>query len=117
MTNPQPAPAPVPSNSPTLKDRFGQTAKAFMGGLAAAIVSLLFTTVTDPNAVVNPDAPDGANAIIQLPNTTAEWVAFGVAILVGFVLPFVKRNFPSVSQALEQARVAQRRVAEGKQTA
>lgn len=117
MATPTPNPVPVPGNSPTFKDRFGQAAKAFMGALAGAIVSVLFTTVTDPNAAVNPDAPPGADAVVQLPNTTAEWVTFAVAVVVGFVLPWAKRNYPSVSQALEQARVAEQRVADGKQTA
>jgi hypothetical protein len=99
-----------------LKDRVLQTAKAFAGGLAGAIVSVLFTTVTDPNAAINPDAPDGANAVVQLPNTTAEWVTFVVSILVGFVLPFLQRNFPSVDQAIEQVEIAKARVAKGKQT-
>lgn len=100
----------------TLKDRVLQAAKAFAGGLAGAIVSVLFTTVTDPNAAINPDAPDGANAIVQLPNTTAEWITFVVSIFVGFVLPFLQRNYPSVAQAIEQVETAKARVAVGKQT-
>jgi multisubunit Na+/H+ antiporter MnhB subunit len=99
-----------------LKDRVLQAAKAFAGGLAGAVVSVLFTTVTDPNAAVNPDAPPDANAIVQLPNTTAEWVTFLVSVLVGFVLPFLQRNYPSVSQAIQQVEVAKARVAVGKQT-
>lgn len=96
-------------------DGFQATAKAFAGGLAGAIIALLFTTVTEPDAVVNPDAAPGANQLVQLPNTQAEWVAFGTAIVVGFVLPFVKKNFPSVVDAQKAAALAQQRVAEGKQ--
>jgi multisubunit Na+/H+ antiporter MnhB subunit len=101
--------------TPTLKDRILQAAKGFAGGLAGAIVSILFTTVTDPNAVVNPDAPDSANAVVQLPNTTAEWVTFGIAVLVGFVLPFLQKNYPSVAQAIAQLNQAKARQAVGKQ--
>lgn len=111
-----PTPAPVPGNSPTLKDRVGRVGKALAGAVSAALVGVLFTTVTDPDAVVNPDAPNGANAVIQLPNTTAEWVSLAVAVLVGFVFPYLKRNFPTVSDAIEQVRVAETRVAEGKQS-
>lgn len=106
---------PVPVGTPTLKDRILQAAKGFAGGLAGAIVSILFTTVTDPNAVVNPDAPDSANAVVQLPNTTAEWVTFGIAVLVGFVLPFLQKNYPSVAQAIAQLNQAKARQAVGKQ--
>lgn len=98
-------------------DKFQAMGKAFAGGLAGAVISLLFTTVTDPNAVINPDAPPGADQLVQLPNTTAEWVAFGTAILVGFVLPFVKKNFPSVADAEKAFQLAQQRRAEGKQEA
>lgn len=115
MTN---IPAPTPAPRPTLKDRIGQTSKAIMGALSGAIVSILFTTVTDPNAAINPDAADtGSNPLVQLPNTTAEWVTFAIAVLIGFVLPYLKRNYPSVAQAVEQASIAKQRVAEGKQAA
>lgn len=115
MTN---IPAPTPATRPTLKDKLGQTAKAVMGALSGAIVSILFTTVTDPNAAINPDAADtGSNPLVQLPNTTAEWVTFAVAVVIGFVLPYLKRNYPSVAQAVEQLRVAESRVVEGKQAA
>lgn len=91
--------------------------KAFAGAVAGAVVSVLFTTVTDPNAVVNPDAPAGADQIVQLPNTTAEWVAFVAAVIVGFGLPYLKRNYPSVVTAADQLKLAEKRVAEGKQKA
>jgi hypothetical protein len=97
-------------------DKVQQAAKAFAGGLAGAIVSVLFTTVTDPDAAVNPDAAAGANAVVQLPNTQAEWVTLLVSIVVGFVLPYIKRNFPSVLQAQKQLAIAEARVVEGKQT-
>lgn len=111
-------PVPVtPGARPTLKDKIGQTWKALAGGLAGAIVSILFTTVTDPESAINPDAVDtGSNPLVQLPNTTAEWVTLGVAVLVGFVLPYLKRNYPSVAQALTQYEAAQTRVAAGKQS-
>jgi hypothetical protein len=97
-------------------DKVQQVGKAVAGGVAGAVVSVLFTTVTDPNAAVNPDAPDGANAVVQLPNTQAEWVTFAIAVVLGFLLPFLKRNFPSLVQAEQQLAVAQNRVADGKQT-
>ena len=110
-------PAPVAAARPTLKDRIGQVGKALAGALSGALVSVLFTTVTDPESAVNPDAVDtGSNPLVQLPNTTAEWVTLGVAVVIGFVLPYLKRNFPSQAQALEQWQEAQKRVAEGKQS-
>lgn len=116
MTTSQPA-TPAPVGPPSLKDRLGQGAKGIAGALAGALVSILFTTVTDPEAAINPDAVDtGSNPLVQLPNTTAEWITFAVAVVLGFVLPWAKRNYPSVTQALETVRVAQRRVAEGKQS-
>jgi hypothetical protein len=97
-------------------DKLQEAAKAVVGGLAGALISVLSTTVTDPNAVINPDAPDGANAIVQLPNTTAEWVTFVVSVVLGFALPWLKRNFPSVPAAEKQLAVAKVRVARGKQS-
>lgn len=96
-------------------DKVQQAGKAVAGGVAGALVSVLFTSVTDPDAAVNPDAVDGANAAVQLPNTQAEWVAFAVAVIVGFALPFLKKNFPSILQARAQLEEAERRVAENKQ--
>lgn len=112
MTQPVPVQA-----TPSLKDRILQAGKGFAGALAGAVVSVLFTTVTDPNAVINPDAPDSANAVVQLPNTTAEWLMFAVSVLIGFALPFLQRNYPSVAQAIEQLNTAKSRQAEGKQKA
>lgn len=100
----------------TFVDKVQQVGKAVAGGVAGALVSVLFTTVTEPDAVINPDAPAGANQLVQLPNTQAEWVTFLVAVLVGFALPYLKRNFPSVAQASQQLNVAKNRVADGKQT-
>lgn len=112
-----PNPAPVAGPRPTLKDRIGQIGKALAGALSGALVSVLFTTVTDPDAAVNPDAVDTAsNPLVQLPNTTAEWVTLAIAVLIGFALPYLKRNFPSQAQALQQYQNAQRRVVEGKQS-
>lgn len=99
-----------------LKDVVGQWGKAIAGGIGGAIISVLFTTVTDPNAIINPDAPDGANAVVQLPNTTAEWVTLVVSVAIGFGLPWLKRNYPSVADALAQVKLAQARVDQGKQT-
>lgn len=96
-------------------DQVQAAAKAVMGAVAAAIASILFTTVTEPDAVVNPDAVPGADQVVQLPNTQAEWVSFIVAVIVGFVLPYAKRNFPSVKAAEAQLKLANQRVAEGKQ--
>lgn len=71
--------------------------KAIAGALVGAIVSVLTTTVTDPDSVVNPDSVDG-NAIVQLPNTQAEWVSFGVAVLLGWATVFfAPRNQQPVS--------------------
>lgn len=100
-----------------LKDKINAAAKGIAGGVAGAIVSILFTTVTDPNAAINPDAVDGANAVVQLPNTTAEWVTLAVSVFVGFILPWVKKNYPSIAAAEQQLVEAQSRVAEGKQSA
>lgn len=61
--------------------------KAIAGALVGAVVSVLTTTVTDPDAAINPDAVNG-NAIVQLPNTAAEWVSFGVAVLLGWATVF-----------------------------
>lgn len=98
-------------------DRVQEAAKSVMGALATVIVSVLFTTVTDPDAVVNPDAPASAGAVIQLPNTKAEWVTMLVAVAVGFLLPYLKRNFPSVVKAQDDLQLAEKRVAAGKQSA
>lgn len=97
-------------------DKLQQAAKGIAGGVAGAIVSVLFTTVTDPNAVINPDAPDTANAVVQLPNTTTEWVTLLVSVILGFALPYLKRNFPSIPQAEKQLDIALARKADGKQT-
>lgn len=105
------------STGPSLKDRLNAAAKGLAGGLAGAIISVLFTTVTEPDAVVNPDAVPGADQVVQLPNTTAEWVTFAISVLVGFVFPYVKKNFPSIAAAAKQLEEAQNRVADGKQSA
>lgn len=99
----------------SLWDKVQAAGKAFAGGVAGAVVSVLFTTVTEPDAVINPDSAPGADQLVQLPNTQAEWVTFAIAVVVGFVLPWLKRNFPSVVAAQKQLAVAQTRVAEGKQ--
>ena len=102
----------------SISDKVQQAAKAFAGGLAGALVSVLFTTVTDPDAAINPDAIDtGSNPAVQLPNTSAEWITLLVSVALGFLLPYFKRNFPSVLQAQKQLTVAEQRVVEGKQTA
>ena len=97
-------------------DVLQRMAKALAGGLAGLITAGLFTTVTDPDAVVNPDAPDSASAVFQMPNTTAEWVTTLLAVLLGFGLPYLKRNFPSVAEALSHVRLAEARVDAGKQS-
>lgn len=97
-------------------DKLQQAAKGIAGGVAGAVVSVLFTSVTDPDAAVNPDAVPGANAVVQLPNTQAEWVTLIISVFIGFLLPFLKRNFPSITQAEEQLDVANKRYAEGKQS-
>lgn len=99
-----------------LLDKAQRAGKAIAGALAGAIVSTLFTTITDPNAVINPDAPESASKLVQLPNTEAEWIAFGAAVLLSAALPWLRRNYPSVVQAEQQLVVARDRVAQGKQT-
>lgn len=69
--------------------------KALAGALVGALVSVLTTTVTDPDAAVNPDAVNGT-AIVQLPNTQAEWVSFAVAVLLGWAtVYFAPKNQPA----------------------
>lgn len=99
-----------------LKDVVGQWGKAIVGGFGGALISILSTTVTDPDSFINPDAPDSANAIVQLPNTGAEWLTFAIAIAIGFGFPWLKRNYPSVADALAAYKLAEQRKAEGKQT-
>ena len=99
------------------KDKVQASAKAFFGGLAGFLISMLFTTMTDPNSAINPDAPHGASAIIQLPNTSAEWWALVISVVTGFILPWVKKNYPSIAVAEQQLAEAQSRVQEGKQQA
>lgn len=98
-------------------DKFQASAKAFMGALAGAVVAVLFTTVTEPDAIVNPDAVPGANQLVQLPNTAAEWTTFAASVVVGFILPYAKRNFPSVVEARKAVKLAEERVELGKQQA
>lgn len=99
-----------------LLDNIGRNAKAFAGALAGAVISTLYTTVTDPNAVINPDAPDSAGQLVQLPNTQAEWIAFVVAVILGYLAPWLTPNRPPVVEAENKLVVARDRVAEGKQT-
>lgn len=89
-------------------DRLQANAKAFAGALAGALISVLQTTATDP---------DGSLANVELPNTEKEWFAFAAAVAVGFALPWLKKNFPSVPEAQKKVTEAERRVAEGKQQA
>lgn len=91
--------------------------KGVAGGVAGAVISVLFTTITEPDAVVNPDHVPGADQVVQLPNTQAEWVALIASVVVGFLLPYLKRNFPSVVTAKDTLALAEKRVAEGKQSA
>lgn len=96
-------------------DSVQQVAKGVAGAVAGAVVSVIFTTITDPDAVLNPDAPAAADEFVQMPNTTAEWVALLIAVLIGFGLPFVKRNYPSVNKASDDLELAKQRVRDGKQ--
>ena len=108
----------VSPTRPSLKDRVNAAAKGVFGGVAGALISVLFTTVTDPDSALNPDAVDtGSNPPISLPNTTAEWVTLLVAVALGFLLPWAKRNYPSVADAAKQLEIARVRVDEGKQQA
>jgi fructose-specific phosphotransferase system IIC component len=89
-------------------DRLQANAKAIAGALAGAVISVLQTTVTDP---------EGSVANVELPNTEEEWVAFVIAVIIGFALPWLKENFPSVPEAQRKVTQAEQRVAEGKQSA
>lgn len=97
-------------------DKLQKAGKALAGGLAGAVISVLFSTVTEPDAVVNPDHAPGASQVVQLPNTQAEWVTFVLAVVVGFGLPWLKKNYPSVLEAREMVKTAERRVTTGQQT-
>lgn len=89
-------------------DRLQANGKALAGAVAGAVISVLQTTVTDP---------EGTLTNVELPNTESEWVAFAAAVVIGFALPWLKRNFPSVPEAQQKVAVAEQRVAAGKQNA
>lgn len=86
-------------------DRVKANAKAFLGALATAVGVALYNGVS---------TPDGGP--IQLPHTSEEWGAFGAAVVLGFLLPWLKRNFPSVEKAEADLALAQKRVSTGKQS-
>jgi fructose-specific phosphotransferase system IIC component len=91
----------------TVLDQLQDKAKALAGALAGAIISVLQTTVTDP---------EGSLTNVELPNTSEEWTAFAVAVAIGFVLPYLKKNYPSVSKARDTLKVAEERVRLDKQS-
>lgn len=88
-------------------DKIRAAGKAFLGALAAAIAVVLQGTVT---------APDGSVTNWKLPETGAEWTAFAVAVALGFLLPWLKRNYPSVPTAEAKLELAKSRVETGKQS-
>lgn len=89
-------------------DRLQEVGKAVAGAVVGAVIAVLQTTAADP---------DGGVANVELPNTTDEWVGFGIAVALGFLVPYLKRNFPSVEKAESDLALAQQRVAKGKQSA
>lgn len=86
-------------------DRLKANAKAFVSALATAIGVALY------NGVSTPDGPP-----VQLPHTSEEWGAFAAAIALGFLLPWLKRNFPPVDKAEADLALARDRVNAGKQS-
>jgi hypothetical protein len=91
-----------------LKDTLGAKAKAIAGAVAGAVIAILQTSLSDADGNVLTN--------LELPNTTAEWLGLVVAAVLGYLAPYVKRNFPSVTKAEEDLSIARRRLAAGKQT-
>lgn len=87
-------------------DRLMAHAKAFVGSVAAAVAVVIFNTTAQP---------DGSITNWELPNTREEWVAFVSAVIVGWLLPWLQRNYPSVAKAQADLALAEKRVITGKQ--
>ncbi len=87
-------------------DRFLSHAKAFLGSVAAAVAVVIFNTTAQP---------DGSITNWELPNSRDEWVAFVTAVVLGWLLPWFQRNYPSVAKAEADLALAQKRVSTGKQ--
>lgn len=92
-------------------DKLQAAAKAIAGALAGAVGAVIFNTTTEADGSFDPTSLN-----VELPNTQAEWIAFAIATALGFALPFLKRNYPSVAAAAEQLRLAEERKALGKQS-
>ncbi|AEJ95338.1 holin [Mycobacterium phage Marvin] len=93
-------------NLRVLADKFLAAGKAFAGAFVGALASVLQQTATQAEGQL-----DG----VKLPETEEEWVAFTIAVGVGFVLPYLVRNNPSVPKAQYDLERAQARLAAGKQ--
>lgn len=81
--------------------------KAIAAAVLAALAGVAYTTVTDPDSAINPDAPAGASAAIQLPNTTTEWVTLLLSVLVSYLGVYLAKNresVPALETKLVQAR-------------
>ena len=87
-------------------DLLQANAKALAGAVVGAVASIVYNTSSEV---------DGTITNVELPNTQSEWIAFAFAVLMGVVLPYLKRNFPEVNKAVEDLELAKERVRLGKQ--
>ena len=90
-----------------LWDKVQDAGKAFLGAIAAALVLLLEPFLKDPTSGLSN---------VDLPKNGQEWLGFFIAAGIGFLLPWLKRNFPSVEKAEKNLALAQERVETGKQS-
>lgn len=102
MTDPTPAAA-----KPTLLDRIKAQLKALAAAVIAALGGVALTTAADP---------EGSITNIEIPNTTEEWLTFGVAVLVSYLGVFGANNYESVPALRAKLDEATKRVALGKQS-
>lgn len=88
-------------------DRVQEIGKAVLAAVAAAAGGVILSTAADAEGTLtNP----------ELPNTSDEWVSFGVAVVLVYAATYLKRNFPSVVKAKDDVALAEQRVREGKQS-